>query len=102
MATQHYACTLLKKFGLLPWRRVVETTRENMSRAALHHNKVLLKCCFHPLLEFTRRVNEERLQAAEALCKNILLRRTWRQWRKVRGANLCLNSLQYITFTWVC
>jgi len=82
MATQHYAYTLLKRFGMLPWRRAVETTRENMSRAALHHNRVLLKCCFHPWLEFTRRVNEERLEAAEALCKNILLRRTWRQWRK--------------------
>lgn len=82
IATQHYACTLLKKFGMLPWRRVVETTRENMSRAALHHNRVLLKCCFHPWLKFTRRINEERLEAADTLCKNILLRRTWRQWRK--------------------
>ena len=102
MATQHYACTLLKKFGMLPWRRAVETTRENMSRAVLHHNRVLLKCCFHPWLEFTRRVNEERLEAADALCKNILLGRTWRQWRKVRGDNLCLNCLQYSIFPWVC
>ena len=69
----------------------METTRENMSRATLHHNRVLLNCCFHPWLEFTRRVNEERFETAEALCKKILLRRTWRQWRKVRGANLCLN-----------
>ena len=98
MATQHYACTLLKMFGMLPWRRVVETTRENMSRAALHHNRVLLECCFHPWLELTRRVNEERLEAADALCKNILLRRTWRQWKKVRGANLCLSCLQYSIF----
>jgi len=82
MATQHYACTLLKKFGMLPWRRLVEMTRENMSRAALHHNRVLLECSFHPWLEFTRRVNEERLDAGEALYKKILLRRMWRQWRK--------------------
>jgi len=102
MATQHYAYTLLKKFGMLPWRRVVETTRENMSRAALHHNRVLLKCCFHPWLEFTRRVNEERLEAAEALCKNILLRRTWRQWRKVRAASLSLDCSQYLIFPWLC
>lgn len=74
MATQHYACTLLKKFGMLPWRRVVGTTQENMSRAALHHNRVLLKCCFHSCLDFTW-VNEERLEAADTLCKNILLRR---------------------------
>ena len=80
----------------------MEMTRENMSRAALHHNRVLLKCSFHPWLEFARRVNEERLEAAEALCKNILLRRTWRQWRKVRGANFCLDSLQYSIFPWVC
>lgn len=71
---------------MLPWRHVVEMTRENMSRAALHHNRVLLKCCFHPWLEVTRRVNKERLEAAEALHKRILLRRTWRQWRKVRAA----------------
>ena len=95
MATQHYAYTLLKKFGMLPWRRLVEMTRENISRAALHHNRVLLKCCFHPWLEFTRRVNEERLDAAEALCKKILLRRTWRQWRKVRACTLCLDCVQY-------
>lgn len=62
----------------------MEMTRENMSRAALHHNRVLLECSFHPWLEFTRRVNEERLEAAEALYKKILLRRMWRQWRKVR------------------
>lgn len=102
MATQHYACTLLKKFGMSPWRRVVEMTRENMSSAALYHNRVLLKRCFHPWLEFTRRVNEERLEAADALCKNILLRRTWRQWRKVRRVNLYLNCLQYSIFPLVC
>lgn len=82
LATQHYACVLLKKYGLSPWRHLVETTRENMSRAVLHHNRLLLTRCFHPWLDFTRRANEDRLEASEALHQNILLRRMWRQWRK--------------------
>ena len=97
MSTQHYAYTLLKKFGLLPWRRLVEIARVNMSRAVLHHNRVLQSCCFHPWLEFTRRVTEERLEAADTLNKRILLRRTWRQWRKVRAASLCLVFIWVVT-----
>ena len=90
VATQHYASTLLKKFGMLPWRRLVEMTRENMSRATLHHNRVLQSCCFHPWLDFTRAVSEERHEAAESLNKMILLRRTWKQWRKVSEGSLPL------------
>jgi len=82
MATQHYATTLLMKFGLLPWRRLVEMTHENMSRAILHHSRALQSWCFHPWLEFTRQVKEERDRAAVTLHNRILLRRTWRQWRK--------------------
>ena len=83
MATQHYVTTLLAKFGLLPWRRLVEITHENMSRATLHHNRVLLSCCFYPWLEHTRKMKEERERAAQSLYNRILLRRTWKQWRKV-------------------
>ena len=102
MATQHYAYTLFKKFGMLPWRRLVEMSRENMSRAVLHHNLVLQKCCFYPWLEFTRRVNEERLEAAQVLYKRILLRRAWRQWRKVIAACLCLDFLLFPIFSYNC
>ena len=84
MATQHYATTLITKFGLLPWKRLVEMMQENMSRATLHHNRALLSSCLYPWLEYTRLVKEEREKAAELLYNKILLRRTWRQWRKVR------------------
>ena len=84
IATQHYTYVILKKYGLSPWRHLVETARENLSRAVLHHNRMLLTSCFHPWLDFTEKANEERLKAAEALHQHILLRRTWRQWRKVR------------------
>lgn len=82
IATQHYTYVILKKYGLSPWRHLVETARENLSRAVLHHNRMLLTSCFHPWLDFTEKANEERLKAAEALHQHILLRRTWRQWRK--------------------
>ena len=86
MATQHYTTTLLVKFGLLPWRRLVEIARENMARATLYHNMVLLRMCFSPWLKYTRQVGEEREKAADSLYKKILLRRTWKQWRKVNTA----------------
>lgn len=82
MATQHYATTLITKFGLLPWKCLVEMMQENMSRATLHHNRALLSSCLYPWLEYTRLVKEEREKAAELLYNKILLRRTWRQWRK--------------------
>ena len=94
MATQHYVTTLLTKFGLLPWKRLVEMTQENMSRATSHHNGVLLSSCLYPWLEYTRQVKEEREKAAELLYNKILLRRTWRQWRKVRPfcySQRCIN-----------
>ena len=83
MATQHYTTTLLTKFGLLPWKRLVLMTQENMSRATLHHHRVLQSSFFYPWLEFTRRVEGERENAAELLYNRILLRRMWKQWRKV-------------------
>lgn len=82
IATQHYTSTLLVKFGLLPWRRLVSMMHENMSRATLHHNSVLLRMSFHPWLEYSKQAREERDKAAEFLYNKILLRRTWKQWRK--------------------
>lgn len=102
MATQHYATTLLVKFGLLPWRRLVEMSHEKMSRATLHHNRVSLTCCFYPLLDYMRKMKEDRERAAESLYNKILLRRTWKQWRKVSptwfDAYLNIYTIPY--FTW--
>ena len=55
---------------------------ENMSRATLHHNRILLSMCFHPWLEYVKQTREERDEAADLLYNKILLRRTWKQWRK--------------------
>ena len=99
MATQHYATTLRTKFGLLPWKRLIEMTQENMSRATLHHSRALLSSCLYPWLEYTRQVKKQREKAAELLYNKILLRRTWRQWRKVRlfcYSQCCINPFSKI------
>lgn len=96
MATEHCATTLLFKFGLLPWKRLVEMTHENLSRAILHHNSVLLRRCFHPWLKYTREIKEEREKAAESLHNRILLRQTWRQWRKVSSSYVYFITVELI------
>ena len=89
-ADQHYARTLLQTRGVLPWRRLVAMTQENMGVAVKHHNIGLLEGCFYPWLEHTRRANQEREIAAGQLANKILLKRSWRQWRKVRSCALAL------------
>lgn len=83
-ADQQYARKLLVTYGMLPWKGLVAMARENMSVAVDHQNRRLLEGCFYPWLEYTRRAREERERAADQLADTILLRRSWRQWRKVR------------------
>ena len=82
-AEQHYNRTLLRKYGLSPWKRLVTMSTENMSRALDHHNGSLVRGCFCPWLEYTQKQTEQREKAADLLNRWILLRRYWTSWRKV-------------------
>ncbi|XP_048588264.1 coiled-coil domain-containing protein 191 isoform X2 [Nematostella vectensis] len=81
-AEQHYCRTLLMKYGLSPWRQLVAMAHQNLSSAIEHHAQALVITCFYPWLQFARENSRRQQEAADQLFRRILLRRSWRSWRK--------------------
>lgn len=83
LATEHYCKTLLIKYGMSPWKQLVAMAHQNMSSAVEHHGQALVITCFYPWLQYTRQNKARRMEAADQLYRKIILRRSWRSWRKV-------------------
>lgn len=82
-ADDHYHRTLVKKYGLVPWRRLLEAMDEMMSRADKFFKNRLLAVSFQEWFKLARTECQLRNELADNLFKRILLCRGWRSWRKV-------------------
>ncbi|KAK3711749.1 hypothetical protein QZH41_020139, partial [Actinostola sp. cb2023] len=81
-ATEHYCRTLLMKNGISPWKQLVAMAHQNMSSAVEHHSQALVITCFYPWLQWTRENHAKKNEAADQLYRRLLVRKSWRSWRK--------------------
>ncbi|XP_010142193.1 PREDICTED: coiled-coil domain-containing protein KIAA1407 homolog [Buceros rhinoceros silvestris] len=83
-ARDHYEKVLLRKLGMVPWKRLREQARENLMAAQRHHCLGLQRKCLMTWLQDTQRSLKEKMSQAEDFYSCMLLRRGFRNWLKYK------------------
>ncbi|XP_055566770.1 coiled-coil domain-containing protein 191 isoform X4 [Falco cherrug] len=90
-ARDHYEKVLLRKLGMVPWKRLRERAKENLVTAQRHHCLGLQRKCLVSWLQDTQRSLTEKAAQAEDFYSCMLLRRGFRNWLKYKDY---LSSLE--------
>ncbi|XP_071416692.1 coiled-coil domain-containing protein 191 isoform X1 [Pithys albifrons albifrons] len=83
-AKDHYEKVLLRKLGIVPWKRLREQTKENLVVAQRHHCLGLQRKCLMTWLQNTQQSLMEKMSWAEDFYSHMLLRRGFRNWLKYK------------------
>ncbi|NXH15299.1 CC191 protein, partial [Bucco capensis] len=83
-ARDHYEKILLRKLGIVPWKRLREQAKENLVVAQRHHCLGLQRKCMKTWLLDTQRSLMEKVSRAEEFYSRTLLRRGFRNWLKYK------------------
>ncbi|NWI65112.1 CC191 protein, partial [Todus mexicanus] len=83
-AKDHYEKVLLKKLGMLPWKRLREQAKKNLVVAQRHHCLSLQRKCLMTWLQNTQASLTEKVSRAEDFYSHVLLRRAFRNWLKYK------------------
>ncbi|NWR85991.1 CC191 protein, partial [Furnarius figulus] len=81
-AKDHYEKVLLRKLGIVPWKRLREQTKENLVVAQKHHCLGLQRKYLMTWLQNTQQILMEKMSWAEDFYSHMLLRRGFRNWLK--------------------
>ncbi|KFQ74335.1 Coiled-coil domain-containing protein KIAA1407, partial [Phoenicopterus ruber ruber] len=90
-ARDHYEKVLLRKLGIVPWKRLREQAKENQVVAQRHHCLGLQRKCLMTWLQDTQGSLTEKVSRAEGFYSRTLLRRGFRNWLKYKDY---LSSLE--------
>ncbi|KAM6310131.1 coiled-coil domain-containing protein 191 [Aegotheles albertisi] len=83
-ARDHYEKVLLRKLGMVPWKRLREQAKENLVVAQRHHCLGLQRKCLMAWLQHTQGSLMEKVSRAEDFCSHTLLRWGFRSWLKYK------------------
>ncbi|KAM6096970.1 coiled-coil domain-containing protein 191 isoform 2-T2 [Chlamydotis macqueenii] len=83
-ARDHYEKVLLRKLGMVPWKRLREQAKENLVVAQRHHCLGLQRKCLMAWLQYTQGSLMEKVSQAEDFYSHMLLRRGFRNWLKYK------------------
>ncbi|KFV42149.1 Coiled-coil domain-containing protein KIAA1407, partial [Gavia stellata] len=83
-ARDHYEKVLLRKLGMVPWKRLMEEAKENLAMAQRHHCLSLQRKCLMTWLQHTQESLTEKASRAEDFYSHTLLRRGFRNWLKYK------------------
>ncbi|XP_068815230.1 coiled-coil domain-containing protein 191 isoform X2 [Struthio camelus] len=83
-ARDYYEKVLLRKLGLVPWKRLREEAKENLVVAQRHHCLGLQRKCLMTWLQHTQESLLEKVSRAEDFYSLTLLRRGLRNWLKYK------------------
>lgn len=84
-ADDHYHRTVVRKYGVEPWKKLVGAMGEMMLHAQSFSENRLLGICLREWSRHTKTECELRNELASELNRKILLSRGWQSWRKVYG-----------------
>ncbi|XP_032907352.1 coiled-coil domain-containing protein 191 isoform X2 [Catharus ustulatus] len=82
-ARDHYEKVLLRKLGIVPWKRLREQAKANLVVAQRHHSLGLQRKCLMTWLQDTQQSLREKMSWAEDFYSHMLLRWGFRNWLKV-------------------
>ncbi|NXB99126.1 CC191 protein, partial [Orthonyx spaldingii] len=100
-ARDHYEKVLLRKLGILPWKRLREQAKENLVVAQRHHSLRLQRKCLRTWLQDTQQSLREKMSGAEDFHSHMLLRWGFRNWLKYKDY-LSTQEDRASTFHTVC
>ncbi|NXK55616.1 CC191 protein, partial [Chauna torquata] len=83
-ARDHYEKVLLRKLGMIPWKRLREQAKENLVVAQRHHCLGLQRRCLMTWLQHTQGSLMQKVSRAEDFYSHTLLRRGFRNWLKYK------------------
>ncbi|CAM9657894.1 unnamed protein product [Bubo scandiacus] len=83
-ARDHYEKVLLRKLGMVPWKRLREQTKENLVVAQRHHCLGLQRKCLMTWLQDAQGSLMEKVSWAQDFYFRMLLRRGFRNWLKYK------------------
>ncbi|NWS26889.1 CC191 protein, partial [Polioptila caerulea] len=100
-ARDHYEKVLLRKLGIVPWKRLREQAKENLVVAQRHHSLGLQRKCLMTWLQDTQQSLSEKMSRAEDFYSHMLLRWGFRNWLKYKDY-LSTQEERASTFHTVC
>ncbi|NWW30987.1 CC191 protein, partial [Panurus biarmicus] len=83
-ARDHYEKVLLRKLGIVPWKRLREQAKENLVVAQRHHSLGLQRKCLMTWLQDAQQSLREKMSRAEDSYSHMLLRWGFRNWLKYK------------------
>ncbi|XP_054069815.1 coiled-coil domain-containing protein 191 isoform X2 [Rissa tridactyla] len=83
-ARDHYEKVLLRKLGIVPWKRLREQAKENLGVAQRQHCLSLRRKCLMTWLQHTQGSIMEKVSRAEDFYCHMLLRQGFRNWLKYK------------------
>ncbi|NXF91021.1 CC191 protein, partial [Eubucco bourcierii] len=83
-ARDHYEKVLLRKLGMLPWKKLREQAKENLEMAQRHHFLGLQRKYLMAWLQDTQESFMKKMSWAEDFYSHTLLRRAFRSWLKYK------------------
>ncbi|KFO73288.1 Coiled-coil domain-containing protein KIAA1407, partial [Cuculus canorus] len=83
-ARDHYEMVLLRKLGMVPWKRLRKQAKENLLVAQRHHCLGLQRKCLVMWLQYTQDSLKEKESRAEDFYSRTLLRWGFRNWLKYK------------------
>ncbi|XP_027734627.1 coiled-coil domain-containing protein 191 isoform X2 [Empidonax traillii] len=86
-AKDHYEKVLLRKLGIVPWKRLREQAKENLMVAQRHYCLSLQRKCLMTWLQDTQQSLMKKMSQAEGFYSHMLLRRGFRNWLKEERAS---------------
>ncbi|NXQ50813.1 CC191 protein, partial [Catharus fuscescens] len=100
-ARDHYEKVLLRKLGIVPWKRLREQAKANLVVAQRHHSLGLQRKCLMTWLQDTQQSLREKMSWAEDFYSHMLLRWGFRNWLKYKDY-LSTQEKTASTFHTVC
>ncbi|XP_054511135.2 coiled-coil domain-containing protein 191 [Agelaius phoeniceus] len=100
-ARDHYEEVLLRKLGIVPWKRLREQAKENLVVAQRHHSLGLQRKCLMTWLQVAQQSLKEKMSRAEDFYSHMLLRWGFRNWLKYKDY-LSAQEERASTFRTVC
>ncbi|NWU88892.1 CC191 protein, partial [Upupa epops] len=84
-ARDHYEKVLLRKLGIVPWKKLREQAKENLVVAQRHHCLSLQRKCLMTWLQDTQRSIVEKVSRTKNFYSHTLLRKGFRNWLKYKN-----------------
>ncbi|NXO93950.1 CC191 protein, partial [Certhia brachydactyla] len=83
-ARDYYEKVLLRKLGIVPWKKLREQVKENLVVAQRHHSLGLQRKCLMIWLQDAQQSLSEKMSRAEDFYSHMLLRWGFRNWLKYK------------------